>query len=68
MIHPVTSNHLADIIRIHAFETSQINTILIRVRTALMMGIDAANSTEIMLRGMGIKLVHLKLLLPLNDA
>jgi hypothetical protein len=44
---------------INTLETSNINTVLMRMRTTLVMGVNATNGTKIVLRLFAIKLIKL---------
>ncbi|OCR25199.1 hypothetical protein AFK24_10520 [Pseudomonas syringae] len=67
MIGAVTDRDLAQVIRIDTFQATNVITVLVRIGAALMMGINPAITTEVMLRGAGIELVQLQLTLALDD-
>jgi hypothetical protein len=55
MAAAVVNHDLAEIERRHAFEAGDIDSELVRVRAALVVGADAADGTEMMLGGRALK-------------
>jgi hypothetical protein len=52
---------------IHAFQTSDVIAILIRIQATLVMGVDAAVGAEIVPRGIRVELLHLQHLAAANN-
>ena len=67
MIDPIEQRYWLEIERIDPFKATDVVTILIRIRTTLMMGIDAAVGAEVVLRHLRVELVDLERLLALDD-
>ena len=58
MINAVVGWNFIDIKGIYAFQTTDVIAVLFGIRPALMMGINATDRTEVMLRGHGVELVE----------
>jgi hypothetical protein len=67
IVHPVHNLDLRKVERADPRETGHVYAVFIRVRAALMMGIDPAYPTKIMLRRSGIELVKCQIARTLND-
>ncbi len=63
---PVVNHHLAEIERREAFEAGNVDAKLMRIRAALVMGVDAADRAEMMLGRPGIEAVGRELVLTLR--
>ncbi|CDU04535.1 conserved hypothetical protein [Vibrio coralliirubri] len=67
MIDTIVGHHITNIKRVYPFQTADVKTVFIWARTALMMGIDATVGAEVMLSGIGIKLIQLEMLRTFED-
>ncbi len=65
---PFTNRHICKIKRTHPLNTRNIHTILIRRRTPLVEGIDAAPRAEVMLSFPCMELIKGQCLLPLRHS
>jgi len=61
MVNPIVHRNLREIERTDAVKARNIDAKLVRVRTPLMMGIDSADRTEIVLRCPSVELVEREL-------
>lgn len=68
MVHAVVSRDVAEVERIDALQATDVVSVLLRVGAPLVVRIDAAHGTEIVLRRHGVELVELQYLLALHDA
>jgi hypothetical protein len=57
MVHTIVSHHITNIKRVHPFQATNIEPVFIWARATLMMGIDTAVRTEVVLRGISIELI-----------
>ncbi len=58
MIDPVGEGDICKALHIHTIEIGDVNTVFGGVRPALVVGVNAANRTEVMLCGVGAKCVE----------
>ena len=52
---------------VHPLQTTDVETVFIRIGSSLVMGVDAANRAEIVFRSPGIELIQTELLCALGD-
>lgn len=67
MVHPVHDLDLRKVERADPREAGHVYAVFIRVRAALMVGVNPAYPTKIMLRRSGIELVKRQIFRTLND-
>jgi hypothetical protein len=67
MVNAVVHRHVLDFKRIDAFQAADVIAVLFGIRPALMMGVNAADGAEVMLRGHGVELVEPQRILALDD-
>src|ERR1700704_3127160 len=60
VIDTVIGRHMGNVEGIDALQATYVETVLLRVRTALMVRVDPAVATEIVLRSHGIELIDLQ--------
>src|SRR5215471_1038830 len=58
MVHAVARRHVEDVVRIHAFETTDIEAVLVRVDAPLVVRVDPAVSAEVVTRRVRVELVE----------
>ena len=58
MVRTVVHRHRLKIERADSFEACDIDTVLLGIRTPLVMGVDATTRAEVMLRGVAVELVE----------
>ncbi len=66
MIHTIQDRNIFNVVRAHTFKTGNIEAVLLRIRTALVMGVDPARPAEIVFRRPGIELVDGQRLMTLD--
>ena len=67
MIDTIICRNICNGQRIDAFKATHVVTILFRVRTALMMRVDAAVAAKIVLGCVGVELIQLEVFNPFDD-
>ena len=67
MMHPVHDRHRLEIERAQPLKTGDVDAILVRIRAALVVGIDAAMGAEIMPRSHGVELIDGELVRALQN-
>lgn len=67
MINPVIGRDSLDLERVDTLQAGHVKSELGRIRASLVVGVDTAVPTEIMLRRLGIELIELKVLRALHD-
>ena len=67
MVDAIGPGHRAQIARVHAFDAGGIDAVFVRVRAALVVGVDAAGPAKIVFRGFRAPLVERQVVRAFND-
>ena len=58
MVDSIQRFHFAKLERVHSLQAGHVVTVLVRMRSTLMMRVDATDRTEVVFRGLGIELIQ----------
>ena len=67
MIDTIDPRHITQIAGIYAIENGDVDAVFVRVRPALVVGIDAAGSAKPVFGGVGVELIKRQIFRTLND-
>jgi len=68
MICSIEDRHFTQQERIDALKATDVIGVLVRIQPSLVMSMDSAYTTEVVLRNFGVELVHPQMLLPLDNS
>jgi hypothetical protein len=68
MVNPILHGNVGYGEGVDAFQTPDVEPVLMRIRAALVMGVDAADAAEVVLGGVGVELVELEVFFTLYQA
>ena len=67
MIDTVDPRHTTQITRVYAIENGDVDAVFVRVRPALVVGIDAAGFAKLVFGGVGVELIKRQIFSALQD-